>query len=163
MTTKKVRQVNETLNDIIENFNAELRTKIGEVTTPKDLITDVLKSCCSDGFISTSSIDLNATWVENNGLLITRMFDYLLNNYGLDVVRDMINIYANKGVARYVVDIYFWVLEWFFKTYDVYGRLVNALGLRDDNSEFEVTEYNMLDIEVAFDIAVLIHGDNDLF
>lgn len=161
--TNEANKVNETLNEIVENFLSELSNMDGCLIYLGSIAECVLERAYTDNYIGSMYTSENEEWLTRNAKIVRDCSVWIMEEFGEDALIRMYKSLSEYGPTRMVLDIHSGVLEWFIKTYDIINDIQEELDRDNDYIGMTLDEDSIEKISEVFRAKVLEHGDKELF
>ena len=144
----ETNKVNETLNEIVENFLSELSNMDGCLIYLGSIAECVLERAYTDNYIGSMYVSENEEWLTKNAKIVRDYSVWVMNEYGANALIRLYEGLDYHSATRMVIDIHCGVLEWLISTYDI---------------RMTLDEESIEKISNVFRAKVLEHGDKELF
>ena len=159
----ETNKVNETLNEIVENFLSELSNMDGCLIYLGSIAECILERAYTDNYIGSMYVSENEEWLTNNAKIVRDYSVWVMNEYGKDALIRMYEGLDYYGATRMVIDIHCGVLEWLISTYDIINDIQEELRRDNDYMGMKLDRDSIEKISGVFRAKVLEHGDKELF
>lgn len=159
----ETNKVNETLNEIVENFLSELSKMKGCIIYLGSIAECVFERAYDDNYIGSMDTLDDDEWLTKNAKIVRDYSVWVMNEYGKDALIRMYEGLDWYGATRMVIDIHCGVLEWLINTYDIINDIQEELRRDNDYMGMKLDEDSIEKISEVFRAKVLEHGDKGLF